>query len=146
MNRKFCIALDVGGTSIKSAIVCDEGFLVNGSRKDTPINAKDSSKEIIQTFVNLFQSLIEFGDTQNLLISGIGIGFPGPFDYENGISLIRDLDKYESIYGINLKDEFRKHLKLNNDLQIVFENDGWVFTRGEAWQGAVGHPLRAHSN
>jgi len=137
MNRKFCIALDVGGTSIKSAIVCDEGYIVDGSRKDTPINAKGSSNEIIQTFVDLFQALFKFGDTQNLPISGIGIGFPGPFDYENGISLIKDLDKYEAIYGMNLKNEFRKQLKLDNDLPIVFENDGWTFTRGEAWQGTA---------
>jgi glucokinase len=38
---------------------------------------------------------------------------------------------------MNLKDEFRNRLQLGSDFPIVFENDGWAFTRGEAWQGAA---------
>lgn len=137
MKKRYCIALDVGGTSIKSAIVCDEGYIVEGSKNETPIIAKGSSKVIIQTFVNLFHSLFKVAQNQDLQILGIGLGFPGPFDYKNGVSLIEGLDKYEAIYGMNLKDQFCKHLTLANDFPIVFENDGWAFTRGEAWQGAA---------
>ena len=42
-------------------------------------------------------------------IGGIGIAIPGPFDYGNGISLIKDLEKYESLYGTNIKETLERN-------------------------------------
>ena len=136
MNKKYCISLDVGGTSIKSAIVSSDGKIIDHSISLIPIDSKGTSEKIIRTFVKPMSSLFQLAQSQKISIAGIGIGMPGPFDYENGISLIKGVDKYESIYGINLKDEFRNHLKLAADYPILFEIDAWSFVRGEAWQGA----------
>jgi len=67
---------------------------------------------------------------------GIGIGMCGPLDLDEGIALIQGVDKYESIYGMNLKIELRKRLGLSLDYPIHFEYDSWAFARGEAWLGA----------
>ncbi|MBN1351042.1 ROK family protein [candidate division KSB1 bacterium] len=136
MIRNYAIALDVGGTSVKSAIVSSEGKLANGSIRQTPIESKGSREIIISTFADAIKTLLHFARDQKFVIAGIGIGMPGPFDYENGISLIKGVDKYESIYGLNLKMEFRKRLNLACEYPIYLENDGWAFTRGEAWMGA----------
>jgi len=60
---------------------------------------------------------------------------PGPFDYGEGISLMKH--KYASIYGLNVKREFVQRLDLEEDFLIRFENDAWTFLRGEAWLGAA---------
>lgn len=137
MTERFTIALDVGGMSIKSAIVSESGKIVDGSIKRIPINSKGSFEQIINPFLNTYTSAFQLAEKRKLNIAGIGIGMPGPFDYENGISLIRGVDKYEAIYDANLRDEFRNGLGLASDFPILFENDAWAFVRGEAWQGAA---------
>ena len=36
------------------------------------------------------------------------MAFPGPFDYEQGISLMKGLNKYDQIYGMKIPQELRK--------------------------------------
>ena len=45
--------------------------------------------------------------------------------------------KFSSIYGLNLKTELISRLNLKKALPIQFENDAWVFLRGETWRGAA---------
>ncbi len=137
MKIRFAICLDVGGTSIKSAIVSSEGRLVDGSIARTPIDSRGSAEEIIQTFIHPMKEAYRFSREQNLSVAGMGIGMPGPFDYDGGISLIEGVGKYESIYGVNLRDEFKKRLALSQPVPILFESDAWTFVRGEAWMGAA---------
>jgi len=136
MEDIFALALDVGGTSVKSAVVSSAGNVLDDSLSQTPINSKGNYEEIIGAFVSLQARLLEYARKEDIQIAGIGIGMPGPFDYENGISLITGLDKYEAIYGANLKHEFRKRLHLPADFPIFLENDAWAFVRGEGWRGA----------
>lgn len=43
-------------------------------------------------------------------MKGIRLAFPGPFDYEQGICLMKGLDKYDRLYGINLRQVFSERL------------------------------------
>ena len=137
MKIRFAICLDVGGTSIKSAIVSSEGRLVDGSMVRTPIASRGSAEEIIQTFIRPMTEALRCSGERNLAVAGMGIGMPGPFDYDGGISLIEGVGKYESIYGVNLRDEFKRRLALSRPFPILFESDAWTFVRGEAWMGAA---------
>jgi glucokinase len=136
MEPKFCIALDVGGTSINSAIVSSDGFILDESHIEIVIDSKGTAENIIQTFLSSIKPLLKFAQNKQFSIEGIGIGMPGPFDYENGICQMKGVDKYEAIYGVNLKEILRKELNFEQNIPIHFENDGWTFARGEAWQGA----------
>lgn len=136
MNEMFAISLDVGGTSLKSAVVSSEGQILEDSLDHTPIDSSGPSEKIIRTFIKVMEDAFQTVRERQLDIAGIGIGMPGPFDYEKGISLIRDVDKYESIYGLNLKKQFKKRLGLSDHFPILFEVDAWTFLRGEAWKGA----------
>ena len=135
-NDLYAIALDVGGTSVKQALVSERGIIFPPSVREAPINSKGSAVEIIDTFTDSILHGFHIADMNDLDVAGIGIGMPGPFDYPAGISLISGVDKYEAIYGVNLRDEFRSALELGSDFPIVFENDAWSFVRGEAWTGA----------
>ena len=135
-KQKYSLSLDVGGTSIKSAIVADDGEILHESYCQTSIDSKGSLEEIIGTFSKVIAESFKLAKSTSIEIAGIGIGMPGPFDYENGISYIKDVDKYEAIYGVNLKKELRQRIDFTDDFPIFFENDAWAFVRGEAWQGA----------
>jgi glucokinase len=67
-------------------------------------------------------------------IDGITICFPGPFDYENGISMIKGQDKYENFYGLNISDLIRKRLCLSDSFAVLFENDAVCFGKGEVYK------------
>ncbi|KYH40412.1 MAG: ROK Family Protein [Candidatus Bathyarchaeota archaeon B63] len=105
-----------------------------------PINSQGSSEEIIGTFIQTLRNAMEIADSQGIRVMGIGIDTPGPFDFAKGISLMgRGLgqDKFSSIYGINLRNEFVRRLGLKEGFPIIFEPDSWAFLRGEAWLGAA---------
>jgi len=52
---------------------------------------------------------------------GIAFGFPGPFDYQNGLCFIQGQSKYDHLYQVNIKDELKKLLNFNKS--ILFCND-----------------------
>lgn len=134
----FYIGLDIGGTNIKSGVILENGTILNNN-----INMYDSfsnsNKDIIlNNFLNIILKEIDLAKNYNKLI-GIGIGFPGPFDYKNGISKIKNINKYDSIYNINIKQELLNNLLCNNSLKnifsekfdILFENDATLYSLGE---------------
>lgn len=137
---KYAISLDIGGTFLKSAIVCSDGYILNGSYRLTPVNSQGSAEEIITAFIEALRYPLELARREKLDLVGIGVATPGPFNYKEGVSLMgRGVgpDKYGSIYGVNLKEKFIEQLGLDENFPIIFEVDSWAFLRGEAWLGAA---------
>ncbi|MEM2240492.1 MAG: ROK family protein [Candidatus Bathyarchaeia archaeon] len=136
----YVISLDVGGTSLKSAIIRSDGLALDGSFQKVPIDSLGSAETIIETFVKVLRTGLQLASSRELELRGIGIAMPGPFDYAEGVSLMGQgfgLEKFRAIYGINLRREFIKRLDLREDFPIIFEPDSWAFLRGEAWLGAA---------
>lgn len=129
MSDEIIIALDVGGSSIKSAAI-DNKLQVHHSLK-TLVNSQADAETILNTFVEVIQGHLKHYSH----IRGIAIGFPSPFDYENAICLIQGVQKYETIYEVNLREELRERLNLPN-LPILFRNDAEAAIVGEAVYGA----------
>jgi glucokinase len=135
-SKKTCaLALDVGGTYLKSALITSRGSLIKKSFRKTLINSQGPANTIIRTFIQTLKSTLKIAENSKWQVSGIGIGMPGPFDYEKGISLMTH--KFQSIYGLNLKNEIIRKLDLKQNFLIRFEVDASVFLRGEAWLGAA---------
>lgn len=129
------VALDVGGTYIKGATLKMNGEINVELENVYPSNAKLAKEEILQHFVDIIrkQAIDE--------IDGIGLAFPGPFDYVQGISKIKGIDKYDSLYGVNLKQELLRRMaedstiNLSSRFKMVFENDAALFALGEYHYG-----------
>ncbi|HEX8460196.1 MAG TPA: ROK family protein [Segetibacter sp.] len=66
----------------------------------------------------------------------IGFAMPGPFDYENGISLIKDMHKYEALYGMDIRQHICDELRLKPS-NVSFRNDAEAFIAGEVFCGAA---------
>jgi glucokinase len=136
-DRLRVIALDIGGSSIKSAAIGPAGHLA-GQLMTTPIDSQADADTILGTFAGVIrQHLTEVGASSLL---GVAIGCPGPFDYQAGISYIKGVAKYESIYAVNVRAGLREHLRLPA-LPILFRNDAEAAIIGEALYGA-GCPYR----
>lgn len=125
------LCLDVGGTEIKAGSIGADGAL-NGSIRSFPSCAKESKEIILQNIMHILSSLQQNTSDH---VSGVGLAFPGPFDYDNGVSLLQGLDKFEALYKINIKLELEKRFKehpnfTKDNIPIIFENDVTAFALG----------------
>jgi glucokinase len=132
-SREFqVIALDVGGSSIKSAVVSASRRL-DGPVATLPIDSRADADTIFATFAAAIRQHLPDTSAERLL--GVAIGCPGPFDYQAGISYIKGVAKYESIYGFNVGVCVRAQLDMP-ELPIFFCNDAEAAILGEARYGA----------
>jgi len=127
-ENRHIIALDVGGSSVKSGVV-EVAAMVVSDFDIAPIDSQGSADEIIGTLATVVTDHLEV--FPNAI--GIGIGFPGPTDYEAGIIYIQGVEKYESIYGMNVHDALK--VKLDRDIRIRFRNDAEASIVGEGVYG-----------
>jgi glucokinase len=135
---KWILLLDVGGTGIKGS-VCNLTENSDIRRlKEYPAYADRNKEKIIRNFIYIFTDLIRQIVDDEKSIEAVGLAFPGDFDFENGIPLITNLKKYDSIYGVNLKNEFREKIAVSDfkdrfmpDYRIFFIHDIAAFLIGE---------------
>ena len=132
---RWAVALDVGGTEVRSALVNDHGDLGPGWPRSTPVDTKGPAESILGSLADCLRLPLERAAANGLTPVGIGVAMPGPFDYTRGISLIRGLDKFEAIYGLNVREELRRLLRLGEAFPIRFQVDAWMFVLGEVWRG-----------
>lgn len=66
----------------------------------------------------------------------VGLAFPGPFDYDEGTCWIRGLDKFESLYGVNVRERLLEGLHASDrahparQFRVIFQNDARLFGLG----------------
>lgn len=134
MTRKYAVGVDIGGSHISAIIVdLDEGKLIEGSFSEQKVNNQASADQIIKIWSKAIKGSIDHVGVD--LIAGIGFAMPGPFDYENGIALLKGVSKYDNIYGLNIGNELKKELNLPNEIELRYINDAMSFAIGETWNG-----------
>ncbi len=134
------IGVDIGGSHITAAHVDATDFaIVKSSMIRTRVASTEDAATIITDWIAALAPLIvRDGDE----VTRIGIAMPGPFDYEKGISLMRGMKKYDSLYGMNVLDILAEKLDIPKD-HILFRNDAEAFLHGELASGAVVGEKRA---
>jgi len=126
--------IDIGGSHITAALIDTATWaIVNGSQKRTFIDSRASLQDIIDNWANIISSILP--QYRSLRI---GIAMPGPFDYDTGISYIKEQGKYATLYGVNVKMLLAEKLRMPVH-HIRFDNDAVCFLRGEVLAGAYPH-------
>lgn len=146
-EQVYGITFDVGGTTIKGAAVTGEGRVEEGTFTQVDSRSGASAGEILD---NLYITIKNTAERTRTLcpqarIAGVGFAFPGPFDYVRGISFMRGLNKFDALYGVNVKEELMRRIATDALLggmfvppvRIVFGNDASMFALGEAHFGAA---------
>lgn len=128
------VGVDIGGTHITACIVdIDKAMIVEGTNVRASIDPLQDKDHVIRSWTDVIAACA----TQfSIAPRHIGIAMPGPFDYEEGISLITGLHKYECLYGLNVKELLGNALQLPVT-NIRMMNDATAFLAGEtkAWAG-----------
>jgi glucokinase len=134
IDHPFVIGTDIGGTHITAALVnLNTKKIVEESRSRLKVNAHGNTEEIIATWAKAIRVALAYCPAGEVRM---GMGIPGPFDYENGISLITNQDKYEALYGLSVKKLLAEELKMDT-YNICMMNDAGSFLQGEVFGGSV---------
>ena len=134
MDEYKVIGIDIGGSHITAGIVdLETRKLVNNSLIRKHVNSKGSAEEILDSWVKVIEQLFSFFP---LTQKKIGIAMPGPFDYKEGICLIKGVDKFESLFNLNIKKLLAEKLHISN-ANILMMNDASCFLKGEVFGGAA---------
>lgn len=134
MKDTIVLGIDIGGSHLTAALV-DEATrkFVPDSYLRVRVNSKGTADEILDIWTKAIDDTFQAHPVKS---KRIGIAMPGPFDYANGISLIRGLDKYEALYKLNVKEILSKRLSIP-ETSILMMNDAACFLRGEVYYGAA---------
>jgi glucokinase len=133
MNDAIIAGADIGGSHISVALINTRTWeIIAKTQRRKEINTNRSSEEIFNSWSLLIK---ESFHAANIKPAEIGIAMPGPFDYVNGISYIRDQNKYDALYGLNVKDKLAEKLETTAE-HITILNDAACFLQGEVFGGA----------
>lgn len=133
----IAIGTDIGGSHIYcAAIDLSTHQIVPGTAREVKIDNKAAADEILNGWSKALAGSISEIDASRL--AGIGFAMPGPFDYANGIAMFERVEKFESLYGINISNELRERMKLPESVSFRYINDATAFAIAEAWVGKAG--------
>lgn len=137
MDNKFqniAVGVDVGGSHITAvAVDMESKRIIPGTLFGKPVDNSAPAVDIISVWASTIALVIEKVMLFN--VRGIGFAMPGPFDYVKGICLIRGVQKYGDLYGLNIGKAISSKIGLPCDCKVRFMNDASSFAVGEAWAG-----------
>lgn len=129
MNN-LCLCLDIGGTHITAAVV---------ERQENTLNTLSHVRESVDSMADKDVILTQWnrgidGALANISepIAEIYVSIPGPFDYQNGVSLMDGMHKYQSILHMNVKSYLSERYDID-PAHIYFYNDAQAFLLGEVF-------------
>lgn len=136
---RYAIGVDIGGSHISSVLVDREtSQMVPESLAEQKVDNQASADEILSGWAVALRKTMSCAAVDEL--AGIGFAMPGPFDYQTGVALLKNVAKYDSLYGINVGNELKKRLNLPVEMPFRYLNDALAFAVGECWTGkAAGH-------
>lgn len=129
MKEQLVIGVDIGGSHIASALVNLQTMDLASDIVHTEVNSKADADTIFTRWTQNLKPLVQKADTP------IAMAFPGPFDYERGISWMKNVDKYDSLYGMDICAELSR--RLSPTISFRFVNDAAAFALGECVSGAA---------
>mgnify|MGYP002661392352 FL=1 len=127
MYKKF-IGIDLGGTSVKLAILTAEGDIQQ--KWTIPTNINDKGAHIVPDIVASIKHHLDLYKMTADDFQGIGMGSPGAVDREAGT--------VEGAFNLNWKtlQPVREVIEREIGIPIFIDNDANVAALGEKWRGA----------
>ncbi len=139
MKDNKVIGVDIGGSHITAGLVDVCGKVcTDKSLRRRSVNAFGCIEEIIATWATCIREVRPMEEVGR----GIGIAIPGPFNYNEGIALMRGQGKYDVLYRQNVKRLLADALDISAD-GISFANDAACYLLGETVSGAAKEAFNA---
>lgn len=128
LTKQWIAGVDLGGTTTKIAFITLDGEIIK--KWEIPTDNSNEGKNITVNIANsISEKLKELGQTKDQL-AGIGMGAPGPVNYETGVML--------NTVNLGWKSNFPLQASLEQaaSLPALIENDANCAALGEMWKGA----------
>lgn len=129
MEKKYAIGIDLGGTSIKYALITNDGeFLFQGK---LPSLADVSAEDVIGQLVKAVEAVKSFAAKEGYEVMGIGIGTPGIVDVTCRIVLggAENIKGWEQLPLADI-------LEASVGMRVLLSNDANLMGLGETMYGA----------
>lgn len=128
----YVIGADIGGTHCTAALIdMQQRSIVRSSITRTAIDAGAEAANIIAAWAHCMHAAKKDHE-----IAATCVAMPGPFDYEQGISLMQGQNKYEKLYALNIKELLATSLQ-TSPAHIFMDNDAACFLQGEVFGGSA---------
>lgn len=128
MANQWIAGVDLGGTTTKIAFITMDGDIVH--KWEIPTDNSNEGQNITTNVAKAInEKLNALGESNDRLL-GIGMGAPGPVDYETGIIL--------NVVNLGWQDNYplKESLEAASSLPAAVENDANCAALGEMWKGA----------
>ncbi|MCH4008010.1 ROK family glucokinase [Companilactobacillus sp.] len=128
MTDKKLIGVDLGGTTIKFAILTPEGEIQQKWSIET--NILSDGQLIIPDIIDSINHHLDMYEMKADQFVGIGLGSPGTINFKNGT--------IKGAYNLNWKDSVYpvRDIQEGTGIPVTIENDANVAALGERWMGA----------
>lgn len=127
MDKKI-IGIDLGGTTVKFAILTSEGEIQQKWSIDT--NILDEGSHIVPEIIESINHRLSLYQMSAADFVGIGMGTPGSVDRDKGTVI--------GAYNLNWKtlQSVKELIEKGTGIPFVIDNDANVAALGERWKGA----------
>jgi glucokinase len=135
-ESRRAVGVDFGGTSIKLALVNDQGKILGRAKIATREAANPNAwLDAVEKGIAQIRDKVGLAESE---IVGIGVGVPGFVDYERGY--IYDLANVPGWSGVALgtllAERFKMHVRVDNDVNVMALGE-CTFGAGRTYQHAV---------
>ena len=128
----YAVGIDLGGTNLKAALVKrEEGFQ---KRASIPTEADKGPEHIIEQMAEAIDRMI--AATPGREIAGVGIGSPGPIDWDR--TTVLNPPNLPGWQEVNLREALQA--RIGGGIEVIVENDANAAGLGAAFYGA-GRPF-----
>ncbi|PEJ56950.1 glucokinase [Bacillus sp. AFS002410] len=124
---KMIVGVDLGGTSIKLALLTDNGEFID--KWEVPTDKSDSGKHIPKTITIAIEEKLNQMNKTKEDIAGIGIGAPGSVRLEDGLIFAA-----VNLGWVNFP--LKEILEKESGIPVIVDNDANIAAVGEMWKGA----------
>lgn len=124
---KMIVGVDLGGTSIKLALLTNNGEFID--KWEVPTDKSDSGKHIPKTITIAIEEKLKQMDKTKEDIAGIGIGAPGSVRLEDGLIFAA-----VNLGWVNFP--LKEILEKESGIPVIVDNDANIAAVGEMWKGA----------
>lgn len=124
---KYCIGVDVGGTSVKTGLFKEDGELLD--KWEIKTRTENGGEAILPDIAASIKGKLEEHGIDRDFVLGIGIGVPGPINKEGVVPHTANL-------GWGYKEVTRELEELTG-IPVKGGNDANVAALGEMWKGGA---------
>jgi glucokinase len=126
-NQDYCIAVDVGGTKITSALI---DRVAQISEKNKVFTEKSGADKSVEQIRGIIKKIIHSAEKDKGNVKAVGIAIPGAVFQKQGIVWAPNIPGWDHL-------DLHKRLQDKIDVPIIIDSDRSACVLGEQWVGAA---------